>query len=290
MNFKLLTCATAAAVLLAACASSSKPEAAGCPGAAEVQALASAYAARQPAANPPPMSAEAGICGRNKLVRQLETQALGSRVGYKAGLTNPAVQKRFNYDRPVLGVLFANMLLPNGAVVDAKFGARPLHEADMLVRVSDERINQARTPAEVLAAIDQVIPFIELPDLVVQDPSQLSGPQVNYINVGARLGVVGQPIAPTPDLLDKLASMKVTLIDADGKAFDGGTGSDILGHPLNAVIWMAQDLAAQGQRLRKGELLSLGSFSKLHPPKAGQRTRVVYEGLPGNPSVSVSFK
>jgi 2-keto-4-pentenoate hydratase len=34
-----------------------------------------------------------------------------------------------------------------------------------------------------------------------------------------------------------------------------------------------------------GARLSLGSFTKLLPPKAGMVVRVAYEGLPGNPVV-----
>ena len=60
------------------------------------------------------------------------------------------------------------MVRPGGSTVPAAFGARPLYEADLLVRVKDAAINHARTPEEVLQHIDQVIPFIELPDLVVQ--------------------------------------------------------------------------------------------------------------------------
>jgi 2-keto-4-pentenoate hydratase len=42
--------------------------------------------------------------------------------------------------------------------------------------------------------------------------------------------------------------------------------------------------------LKKGDLLSLGSFSRLLPPKPGTGAKVVYDGLPGNPTVSVRFK
>ena len=166
----------------------------------------------------------------------------------------------------------------------------PFSEADIVVVVKDEGINQAKTPAEVMRHLSSVRPFIELPDLVTAKEQPLSGAVITAFNVGARLGVLGKPIAAAPELTDALAKMTVVMRDQDGKELGRAPGTAILGHPLNAVIWMAQDLAAQGQRLRKGELLSLGSFSKLHPPKAGQRTRVVYEGLPGNPSVSVSFK
>lgn len=287
MHFpRLLTTAAlalAAAPLFAACLSD-----------AEVAALMAAYAARTPAANPEGLSDADGECTRDKVNAILQS-TMGQPVGYKAGLTNPAVQKRFNASAPVWGALYAEMLLKDGAVVPAAFAARPLYEADMLVRVSSATINAARTPAEVMAAIDQVIPFIELPDLMVQAPPKLNGAAVAAINVGARLGVTGQPIAvpaagpARQALLDALRDM-VTIVKADGTEVDRGKGSDVLEHPLNAVVWLVQDLPRHGIALRPGDVISLGSFSKLLPPKPGLAVEVVYSGLPGNPSVKVSFK
>jgi 2-keto-4-pentenoate hydratase len=63
----------------------------------------------------------------------------------------------------------------------------------------------------------------------------------------------------------------------------------ILGHPLNAVLWLARDLEKSGTRLKAGDLLSLGSFTTPMPPKPGLAVTVRYEGLPGNPQVSVRF-
>ena len=48
------------------------------------------------------------------------------------------------------------------------------------------------SPQQVLAALRTVRPFIELPDLVVQDPGKISGAGVTLINVGARAGVLGK--------------------------------------------------------------------------------------------------
>ncbi len=272
--------------LTAAAASAS----AACLNDAEVAALLAANIARTPAVTPEGLSAADGECSRSKLNKLQEAQ-FGKPVGYKAGLTNPAVQKRFNHDSPVWGTLYANMLLADGAVDDAAFGARPLFEADLLVRVSSEAINRARTPDEVLQAIDQVIPFIELPDLVVQAPPKLNGAGITAINVGARLGVLGKPIAVqrTPEFSNALRDM-VVVVKGDGAEIDRGKGSDVLGHPLAAVAWLVQDMAREGRSLKPGDLVSLGSFSKLMPPKPGLAVEVVYEGLPGTPVVKVSFK
>lgn len=266
-----------------------------CLGDAQVAALAEAIAAKTPAANPEGLSEADASCTRAKLQAHLARRH-GAVVGYKAGLTNPAVQKRFNYDRPVWGALYQGMLLANGASVEAAFGARPLYEADLLVRVKSAAINQAKTPADVLDAVDQVIPFIELPDLVVQAPPRLSGPAVSAINVGARLGVMGSPIAIPAyraeryALLDALRDMTVVLSDANGAELARGKGSDILGHPLNAVVWLAEALAKEGKAMKPGDLISLGSFSPLLPPKAGAGAVVTYIGLPDAKPVSVSFK
>jgi 2-keto-4-pentenoate hydratase len=256
----------------------------------QVQALHAAYSAKQPAANPQGLNTADGECSRAKLLKLMEAQ-LGPPIGYKAGLTNPAVQKRFNADAPVWGALFAQMVQPEGMPIEANFGARPLFEADLLLRVSSAAINQAKTIDDVLAHIDQVIPFIELPDLVVQAPPQLNGAAIAAINVGARLGVGGTPIRVqrSAAFADALRDMTV-IVKVDGVEVDRGKGSDVLGHPLNAALWLVQDLQRHGIALKPGQLLSLGSFSKLLPPKAGQKVSVDYEGVPGDMDVGLIFK
>ena len=237
------------------------------------------------------MSLADAACARQLLVGEL-ARSQGRIVGYKAGLTNSAVQKRFGTEAPVRGILFEKMLLADGAEVPAKFGTRPVFEADLVVEVKDEGINQAQTPAEVLQHISRIIPFIELPDLLLDPKEPLNGATLTAINAGARLGVLGKPIAPTPEHLDALASMSVVVRDAaDGnKELACGPGTAILDHPLNAVIWLARDLVRDGGKLKAGALLSLGSFTPLTPPKPGMDIQVSYEGLPGMPGVGVKFK
>lgn len=262
---------------------------------AQVADMVAHYAAKTAAANPENLSDADGACTRAK-VNMLMAQRLGKVIGYKAGLTNPAVQKRFHTDKPVWGKLYEGMVLSSGATVDPAFGARPLYEADMLVRVKSTAINHAKTPMEVLKSVDQIIPFIELPDLMVQAPSQLNGAGVAAINVGARLGVSGSVIAVPAyraeryAMLQALADMNVALTDGQGARLGGGKGSDILDHPLNAVVWLAGALAQEGLPMQPGDLISLGSFSPLLPPKAGLSVTATYDGLPGASPVRVNFK
>lgn len=286
-----LTTALLASALVA-CVTSAQAE---CLSDVQAAEMVAHYVAKTPAANPDNLSDADGACTRAK-VNALLAQRLGKVIGYKAGLTNPAVQKRFNTDKPVWGKLYEGMVLQSGATVEAAFGARPLYEADMLVRVKSAAINHAKTPMEVLESVDQIIPFVELPDLMVQAPPKLNGTGVTAINVGARLGVAGSAIAVPVyraeryAMLQALADMNVALTDGQGARLGGGKGSDILDHPLNAVVWLAGALAQEGLAMQPGDLISLGSFSALLPPKAGLSVTATYDGLPGATPVRLSFK
>ncbi|MGL4576460.1 MAG: 2-keto-4-pentenoate hydratase [Burkholderiaceae bacterium] len=285
------------AVLLAGCASTAPttPEVAGCITTAQAEDMAKRYAALEPLPNPDAaMTMEQARCGAAKFAQAM-TASQGKIVGYKAGLTNPAVQQRFNTPHPIAGPMFEKTFLQDGAKVPAKFGARPLFEADLVVEVGDAAINNAKDIYEVHKSVAKIYPFIEMPDLMVQDPSKLAGPQVQMINVGPRLGVLGKPFSVAGDkaAIDSLATMTVKLLDAEGKAFDEGKGAAILNHPYNAVIWLAGEMKSRGIALKKGDLLSLGSFTRLHPPKPGMTVKAVYEGVSGAaaaPSATVTFQ
>ena len=282
--------------LLLACALAALPAfpaRAACPADEAVERLALGIVENRPGEPLSGMASLAdGQCAQDKLVALL-TRQLGRPVGYKVGLTNPAAQQRFGVPHPVTGTIYeATLRLRDGEEVPARFAAVPAVEADLLLRVRDEGINAARTHEEVLRHVDQVIPFIELPDLVMP-PARLDGPNLLAINVGARLGVSGAPIPVRADaeFAAALGTMTVTMTDDTGKELARAPGTALLGHPLNVMPWLAQDLAKRGKKLQAGDIVSLGGFSPALPAEAGRRYTVRYEGLAPQPvTVSVQVR
>jgi 2-keto-4-pentenoate hydratase len=263
-----------------------------CPSHERVNTILRFQEAKEPIRGlPVDLSMRDAECGRRRLVEKLEAHE-NRIVGYKAGLTNAKMQAQFGATGPVRGVLLEKMLLTDGADVQFDFGARPVFEADLLVVVKDAAIHKATTHVEVLRSLSMVVPFIELPDLLVAEGAKLSAPLLVSLNVGARLGVVGKgiPVQATPAFAEALASMRVVVTDRGGNELASGTGTAILDHPLNAVLWLAQDLEKSRIRLKAGDVLSLGSFTAPLTPRPGLIVTVRYEGLPGNPTVSVRFK
>lgn len=229
-------------------------------------------------------------CARTALLEALP-DVLGRRVGYKAAFTGEAVQQRFGMQGPAWGVMFDRHLLVSGAEVPAAFGAVPRYEPDLLVEVDGPGLADAATPVEALRYIRAVIPFIELPDLMLDGPA--NGHAIAAINTGFWGGVMGERIplkGQRPELLAHLADMRVTAHDAaSGELLGEAAGSSLMAHPLNAAIWLAQSLRASGIALQPGDLLSLGGFLPPAMPQAGMQLEVRYRGLPGNPVVAVGF-
>ena len=220
------------------------------------------------------------------------TPKLGPRVGFKVGLTSKAVQESVGASTPVRGVLLRDMMLKDDAKVSAKFGARPIWEPDLIVVVKDAGINAAKTSLDVARHLSEVVAFIELPDRIVTETEKVDGNLITAINASARLGVLGQrvKIQATQEFLTALEKMTVTATDQNGAELAKAKGDALLGHPLNPVLWLIEDLAATGEKLKAGDLISLGSFARPQPPQAGQTVTVRYDGLPGGPlRASVQF-
>ena len=116
----------------------------------------------------------------------------------------------------------------------------------------------------------------------------MNGPALTAINVAARLGVVGEtvPVERSPEFLQALADMTVRVADQNGEELATAQGSAVLGHPLNALLWLMES----GVQFSAGDYVSVGSIGPLLTPEPGQRISVTYEGLTGDPVVSVAFQ
>jgi 2-keto-4-pentenoate hydratase len=256
--------------------------------------LADSYLKKQPAPAPDPApTLEQAMKIQAEFIAAI-TPAFGKVVGYKAGLTNPSVQKVFGVTAPVRGTLLEKMILKSGTTIEAAFGARPLYEGDLILRVGSEAVNSAKTPMEALAGIDAAIPFIELPDLVYAGDVKINGALLAAVNVAARYGIVGDPIPvqASAEWMERLKTFKCQIYDEKGTMLIEAPGSSLLDHPINVVLWIRDSLKADGIALKKGDLLSLGTITKLTPTAPNSAVKARYVGLdPKGPAeISVTFK
>lgn len=253
--------------------------------------LFSAYVERRHASAPADtLSAAAAKAVQTRLVSRL-TASLGPVIGYKAGLTSEDARRRFKTDEPVRGSLLEGMLIPSGTSVSPDYGARPIYEGDLIVRVGSAAINDAEGDEALAGALDAVIPFIELPDLFYREDVELTAPLLTASNVAARLGVAGDPV--TLDSLDRLGHLRgirIELMENDSTVA-AAAANVLMGDPIQVVRWLRDNLREDGIRLQEGDLLSLGSLTSLIPVRPGTRIRAVYYGLRSEPvEIGVTFR
>jgi len=58
-----------------------------------------------------------------------------------------------------------------------------------------------------------------------------------------------------------------------------GRGADVMGHPFNALAWLATTLAKRGRSLRAGEFVFTGSVVETKWANRGDRVLMEIEGL-----------
>jgi 2-keto-4-pentenoate hydratase len=198
------------------------------------------------------------------------------RVGRKIGLTSPAVQQQMGVDTPDFGVLFADMAYGDSQPVPFEALLQPRVEAEVAFVLGTDLPDHAVTGPEVLRAVEFVLPAIEIVD------SRIAGWDISIVdtvadNASSGLFVTGGSPRSLRDIDDlRAAEMGLTV---DGEVVSSGTGAACLGHPLNAVVWLANVVAGLGQPLRAGEIVLSGSLGPLVPVQAGRTYEAVISGV-----------
>lgn len=224
---------------------------------------------------------------------QTRVQAwLGRRTGYKVALSSRPAQERFGVTEPVYGALVEGMLLNDGAELSLAHPSLYV-EADLMVRVGSEKINDAHTLGDIARNLSELAVFIEVPQILTAPNGVDPGAYFVATGAGAHRGVLGQRIVMdgSAGMLDRLARMKVVLSGPDGAPISTSVGRDLMGHPLAPALFLIRKLKSRGERLQTGDYLSLGTFGPGPvPAKAGSYV-LTYRGLTPEPlSATVRFR
>jgi 2-keto-4-pentenoate hydratase len=210
----------------------------------------------------------------------------GPVAGWKVALTTPVMQQMCGVDHPCEGAVLRDRVLSSPATCDTSRLGRLGVEAEIAL-VLGRDLPPGDTPHtfdSVAPAIAEARAAIELVDDRNADYSAITAASL-VANNSLNAGIVVGPAADDARVLDLGQARGAMLID--GEVVAEGSGSDILGHPLNAVAWLANSLNARGLRLRAGDVVMCGSFVRTQFPVPGQTVTCRVEGL-GEASVVVS--
>ncbi|MFV3074908.1 2-keto-4-pentenoate hydratase [Niveispirillum fermenti] len=203
-------------------------------------------------------------------------------VGRKIGLTSVAVQKQLGVDQPDYGMLFDDMAILDGGSVPAGTLLQPRIEAEVAFVLKQPLDREKLLLPDVVKAIDFALPALEIVD------SRIAGWDIGIVdtiadNASSGLFVLGTTPVPIDRFDLRLCGM---VMERNGDPVSLGVGAACLGNPLNALIWLAERMAAVGYPLGPGDVVLSGALGAMVPAKPGERYEASIGGLG---SVRVSF-
>ena len=204
----------------------------------------------------------------------MRARTLGSVVGYKIALTTPAMRAMVGLDDAIAGQMLEKSVLRGPARVRAGDYVRLLVEFEIAVELAEDlpAVGAPYTRDKVAQAVAAVMPALELADDRDADYAGLPANPLMLIadNAWNEGAVLGKAVRDWK-AIDLGALRGVALIN--GKAVGEGYGRDVMGHPLEALAWIANNLAAHGLGLWRSDVVITGSLVTSKYPKAGDELR-----------------
>jgi len=213
-----------------------------------------------------------------RAVHDLLLPQTGALVGYKIGCTSAVMQEYLDIPHPCAGGVFAKGVHDSGAKLRHGDYVRVGVECEIAVRLA-RNLSPGEGPftAEwMMEAIEAYHPAIEIVDDRYVKWETMGAPTLVADDFFAAGCVLGKAVTRTkaPDLL----TVKGRAI-VNGKEAGKGTGADVLGHPHNALAWLANHLADEGKGLHAGQIVLTGSLVKTVWLDAGDSVKMELDGL-----------
>jgi 2-keto-4-pentenoate hydratase len=210
----------------------------------------------------------------------LRADALGPVVGFKIALTTPQMRRMAGIEHPLSGAVLETTVRRSPARVRAADYQHLLVEFEIAVELAED-LPVADAPfsrEHVARAVGAVLPSFELADDRHADYARLPHFPLELIadNAWNEGAVLGEPRRDWRGL--DLAALR-GVVHVNGKRIGEGVGADALGHPLEAVAWVANHFATAGRGLWKGCTILTGSLVKSYFPAAGDELRFALDGL-----------
>lgn len=203
-------------------------------------------------------------------------------VGKKIGLTSKAMQKMLNVDQPDYGHILDGMIVQDGAAFAVKELIQPKIEPEVAFILDHDLKGPGVTAIQVLAATRFVAPALEIID------SRIEGWKIKLCDtIADNASSARVVLGGTPKRVDQVDLKLIGMVlEKNGEIVQTGVGAAVLGHPANAVAWLANAVGRFGVTLKAGEVIMPGAITAAVDVAAGNLIRASFDGLG---TVSVRF-
>jgi 2-oxo-3-hexenedioate decarboxylase/2-keto-4-pentenoate hydratase len=217
-------------------------------------------------------------CLQEVLHELLACAGFGSVVGHKIGCTTLVMQRFLGINNPCAGGVFESTIHELEGSFSFDRLLHPGVECEIAIRLKSDLVpgGAPYNRESVATAVGSIMAAIELVDDRWRDYKSVDTPTLiadDFFGAGC---VLGPPVFDWRglDLSAVEGSMSI-----NGAPVGSGKGSDIMGHPFEALAWIANSFAARGKCLLEGEFVLLGSLVETRWVEKGDVVTIEQPGL-----------
>jgi 2-keto-4-pentenoate hydratase len=196
-------------------------------------------------------------------------------AGYKVGLTSEAMRQQLGVSDSDFGHLLSDMEYVADTPVPVDGFLQPRAEPEIALVLGGPLSGPRVSVSDVIAATAYAVPAIEIID------SRIANWRISLLdtiadNASSGGFVVGQ--SPVP--LDRVdLSLTGCVLRRNGRIVATGAGAAVLGSPLHAAAWLANELIGRGAQLQPGHVILTGSVTAAISVQAGDTVTAAFDHL-----------
>ena len=196
-------------------------------------------------------------------------------VGKKIGLTSKAMQNALGVFEPDYGYITDKMMAFEGEPISMASLILPKIEPEIAFILKSDLSGPGVTVADVLQATAGVMPAIEIIDSRVKDWKIKIQ---DTIADGASIGriIVSGKLSPVDEIDLRFTGL---VLEKSGEVVATAAGAAVLGHPANAVAWLANKLSQYGMKLEAGDIVMSGSLTAACQVASGDNIRATFDRI-----------
>lgn len=203
--------------------------------------------------------------------------------GLKIGLTSKVMQEMLNVHTPDYGFILDTMVFQEHRAIDTEQFIQPKVEFEIAFVFKKALQGPNVTVQDVIDATDYIVPSIEIID------SRIENWRIKFEDTVADNGSsAGAILGTRKTLLSNvdIADIGMTVYKND-ECIDKATSDAVLGNPLNAVVWLANEVSRYAISIQPGMFVLSGALSKALPFTNGDHFKADFGELG---EVSISFQ
>ena len=198
-------------------------------------------------------------------------------IGKKIGVTSAAVMNMLGVHQPDFGYLLDGMVYNEGESIPMDTLIQPKAEGEIAFLMKKDLQGPGVTAADVLAATEGVMACFEIVDSRIQD-WKIKIQDTVADNASCGVFVLGDQLVDISKVDLALCGM---VLEKNGEIVVTGAGAATMGHPVNAMVWLANTLGRLGIALKAGDIVLSGAMGAMVPVVKGDSLRVTIGGIGG---------